>query len=58
MGRIGRLYVLREPVSMHGRIGRLYPAYLHPWVVNLGGESESEVKDEGGEGGVDRGISE
>jgi len=48
VSRIGRLYVLREPVSTHGRIGRLYPAYIHPWVVNLGGEGESEVKDEGG----------
>ena len=33
-----------------GRIGRLYPAYLHPWVVNLGSKGESKVKDEGGGG--------
>ncbi len=34
-----------------GRIGRLYPAYKHPWVIELGGEDSGKVEDEGREGG-------
>ncbi|WP_162008578.1 hypothetical protein [Vulcanisaeta thermophila] len=43
MGRIGRLYPLRDYYVGKPRIGRLYPAHLHPWVVEVG--SEGEVKD-------------
>ena len=42
--RIGRLYPIREPVMVQGRLGRLYPAYMHPWVVELGREGEAEVE--------------
>ncbi|WP_367834298.1 hypothetical protein [Vulcanisaeta sp. JCM 16159] len=30
------------------RIGRLYPAYKHPCVIELGGEDSGKVEDEGG----------
>ena len=51
MNRIGRLYRIDNDVEVRGRIGRLYAAYKHPWVIELGGEGSTEVKDGGGEGG-------
>mgnify|MGYP001770797722 CR=1 FL=1 len=51
MGRIGRLYRIDGNVEVRGRIGRLYPAYKHPWVIKLGSEGPTEVEDVGGEGG-------
>ncbi|MGC9180195.1 MAG: hypothetical protein ACP5GZ_08330 [Vulcanisaeta sp.] len=50
MGRIGRLYRVYGEIKTVGMIGRLYPARLHPWVVNLGGENKVEIKDERREG--------
>jgi hypothetical protein len=54
-GRIGKLYVLKELVKVSGSIGKLCPAYLHPWAINLGGEGEVKAKD--GEGGANGGVS-
>ncbi|GAB6946160.1 hypothetical protein JCM16161A_02900 [Vulcanisaeta sp. JCM 16161] len=51
MGRIGRLYRIDGSVEVRGRIGRLYPAYKHPWVIELGSEDSSKAKNKGGEGG-------
>ena len=45
------MYRIDGNVEVRGRIGRLYPAYKHPWVIKLGGEGSTEVKDNGGEGG-------
>ena len=50
MNRIGRLYRIDGNVEVRGRIGRLYPVYKHSLVIELGGESSTEVKDGGGEG--------
>ena len=58
MNRIGRLYKIEGGVKIRGRVGRLYPAYKHPWVIELGGEGSTEVKDGGGEGGSNGGAGE
>ncbi|GAB6945320.1 hypothetical protein [Vulcanisaeta sp. JCM 14467] len=50
MNKIGKLYRINSNVEVRGRIGKLYPAYKHPWVIELGGEGSTEVKDGGGEG--------
>lgn len=45
------MYRIDGDVEVRGRIGRLYPAYKHPWVIELGGEDSSKVENEGREGG-------
>ncbi len=58
MNRIGRLYRINGNVEVRGRIGRLYPAYKHPWVIELGGEGSIEAENKGGEGGGHNSLSQ